>query len=122
MVSSGVDTVGVCVGVKSRVSTKPTSSSITTLFEDSARRRPPLVAYVEEDPGYLDSHQPLDEGEREQQFVLVTVWPRTLRLPGHETCPVRQEGRTSTSETQETDIRWLLSVSIPQHMRPTARG
>lgn len=122
MVSSGVDTVGPCVGVKSRVSTKPTSSSTTTAFEDSARRRPPVVAYVEEDSGHLDSHQPLDEREREQQFVLVAVWPHTVRLPGHEACPVRQEGRTSTSEAQETDIRWLLSARIPQHMRPMARG
>lgn len=120
MVSSGVDTVGPGVGVKSRVSTTPTSSSTTTVFEDSARRRPPIVAYVEEDSGHLDFPQPLDD--REQQSVLVTVWPRTLRLPGHEACPVRQEGCTSTSEAQETDIRWLLSARIPQHMRPTARG
>lgn len=64
MVSSGVDTVRPGVGVKSRVSTKPTSSSTTTVFEDSARRRPPLVAYVEEDSGHLDSRQPLDERKR----------------------------------------------------------
>lgn len=69
MVSSGVDTVGPGVGVKSRVSTKPTSSSTTTVFEDSARPRPPLVAYVEEDSGHLDSHQPLDEGERESSSL-----------------------------------------------------
>lgn len=84
MVSSGVDTVGPGVGVKSRVSTKPTSSSTTRVFEDSARPRPPLVAYVEEDSGHLDSHQPLDEGERERAAVCAgdrlapcppTAWP-----------------------------------------------